>query len=524
MRLVTAAQMRALERAADAAGLSYAQMMELAGAAVADAAWPWLAGGAAVVLCGPGNNGGDGLVAALRLRERGADARAVLWRRAPDDERAAAAEAAGVLLLVVPPEASGAAQDALLEWLREADVIVDALLGTGARLPLAPELAGLLGHAAAARGGPRRSRVVAVDLPTGVDADSGRADPAALPADVTVTFAFAKPGHVLPPGAALSGRLVVDPIGMAADGSDRAHPLAVATAAEVAQRLPARPADGHKGTFGTVLIVAGSLPYSGAAALAAAAAVRAGAGLVTVAAPRCVHAALAAHAPEATFLALGDGDTVTAGDARAVRRAAQTADALLVGPGLTAGAEAAAFLQALLAEPPARPMVLDADALNLLAADPALLARVPPGAILTPHPGEMARLAAALGLWGSGAGDQDAAAVGADRLRIALAAAARTGAVVVLKGAGTVVASPEGAARIVAAATPALATAGTGDVLAGVTAALLAGGAGAWDAAVAAAWVHATAGQIVEGHVGTRGARARDVVEALPAVWRMLDG
>lgn len=533
--IATAAQMRAIEAEADRRGHPYAVMMDLAGRAVArevmgladerDIARP-----SVLVLCGPGNNGGDGLVAAAVLADAGMAVRVVTWRRAPD-ERVAEVRAHDVPILaldgphddaanVASSDLEGTAADGTLAgWLAEADIVVDALLGTGARGPLTGAVADLLDRVAAAR----PPLVVAVDLPTGLDADSGTLDAHALAADLTVTFGCAKPGHVSFPGAAAVGRLVMDGIGIPDDiiRACATPPLGIVTDADVAGWLPPRAPDAHKGTFGRTLVVAGSRAYPGAAALAAGGAYRAGCGLVTVAATAEVRAAVAAHLPEATYLPLPEvHGGISAAAAEAVRTAWLAYDAVLIGPGLSRDRGVAEFVRVLLDGlsdllEDARPgrVVVDADGLNLLADHPAGPRALPIGAVLTPHPGEMARLT---GL--------TVAAVNADRLAVARRWAAAWRHVVVLKGAHTVVAAPDGRCAIVPIATAALAKAGTGDVLAGLIAGLLAAGAPQFEAAATAVHAHALAGlRLAASPAGDRAAVAGDLLAHIGPVWRSLE-
>ncbi len=518
--------MRAIEAEAAAGGHGVEAMMDAAGRAVARVVAARLdARGAAdrarvVVLCGPGHNGGDGLVAAAALAAAGRPVAAVTVGRA-DDLLTAAAEEAGAVRLAVDGPDDVARHGARIDgWLAEAGAVVDALLGTGVSRPLAGAVAGLLDRLAAHR----PPWVVAVDVPSGLDADRGALDPHAVAADVTVTFGASKPGHWAFPGAAAVGRLVVDAIGLAPEIVARhaRPPLGVVTAADVRGWLPPRPVDGHKGTFGRALVVAGSRSYPGAAALAAGAAYRAGCGLVTVAATAEVRAAVAARVPEATYLPLPEvHGGISAAAAAAVRDAWLRYDALLLGPGLSREPGVAEFFGALLdglsdLVEDARPgrLVVDADGLNLLAAHPAGPRALPIGSVLTPQPLEMARLT---GL--------PLAAVQADRVAVARHWAAAWRHVVVLKGAHTVIAGPDGAAGIVPIATPALATAGSGDVLAGLIAGLMAAGAAPFPAAAAAAYAHGRAGlRLAAAPGGERAAVAGELLAAIGPAWDAIAG
>ncbi len=550
MKVVTVAQMRAIEAASDAAGHTYAAMMERAGQAVARAlmARQDVRKKRVLVLVGPGNNGGDGLVAARYLAQAGAEVACYLTR--PRDPQS---DENFRLLQELRVFCTDADADPDFRRLRQlaagADVVIDALLGTGAT----PPLKGTIGQVLETVGQVLRGRaisqppkwvqvggipepapearplVVAVDGPSGMDFDTGALDPAALPADLTVTFAYPKVGHFRFPGAAALGELVVADIGtdpaLAADVD-----LEVVTPEMVRGWLPPRPPDAHKGTFGRALIVAGSANYTGAARLAGAAAVRAGAGLVTVALPASIHGAVAATLSEATYLLLPHELGVLAEPAvEVLAEQASRYDAMLLGPGLGQEKETAEFLTALLrgrerrpvgflrageptAQPiPLPPLVVDADGLNLLARMEGWPVRLPPGSILTPHPGEMARLMGA-----------SVADVQADRVGVARQKAREWGHVVVLKGAFTVVAAPDGQTVLEPFANPALATGGTGDVLAGIIVALRAQGLGPFEAAAAGAYLHGLAGELARRRLGPVGVAAGDLVPLIPEARSLL--
>jgi ADP-dependent NAD(P)H-hydrate dehydratase / NAD(P)H-hydrate epimerase len=509
MNVVSSAEMRRIEAEADAGGHTYAEMMRRAGSAVARAIADRFEVARVLVLAGPGNNGGDGLVAARELSDQGFEVNVYTWKRDWVADPLADALTEREVPNARREEDGGLA--ALTAWLAEADVVVDALLGTGLSRPLAGDLPGMLDALAAAVAGPRRPVVVAVDLPTGMSADDGALDPHTVPADLTVTFGFPKVGQFRFPGAAAVGELVIDeigiPRGLASGG------LHLAMGEEVARLAPDRPLDAHKGTFGQALIIAGSVDFTGAAGLAALGAYRAGAGLVTVGLPRAIHPVVAGLVPEATFVPLPDADgRVTADAATAVAGVWAHCDAALLGPGLTDGLGSLALVRRLLEHGPgpAR-LVVDADGLNLLAQTTDWPGRLPPSTVLTPHPGEMGRL---LGT--------SSAVVNADRVATARDAAGGWGHVVVLKGAFTVVAAPDGRVSVNPFATPALATAGSGDVLAGLIVGLLAQGLTPFDAAVLGTWLHGQAGQHLADTQGARGTLARDVLGQIGAAWASL--
>jgi len=557
MKIVTVDEMRRIEAATDAAGHSYAAMMEQAGQAVATAITVRreIRERRVLVLVGPGNNGGDGLVAARYLGEAGAHPTCYLLKPrdpAADENLRLVQERALPIVLAGEDEQ----WHQLQRLTHEADVVVDALLGTGARLPLQGALAEMLasvGQTLAERREAPRGRlttlvyksppalgklpaernfpfVVAVDGPSGLDYDNGALDEAALPANLTVTFAYPKLGHFCFPGAGSLGELVVADIGTDPALADDVS-LEVITPEIVQKWLPPRPPHAHKGTFGKALIVAGSVNYTGAAYLAGAAATRAGAGLVTLALPAAIHTAVAACLPEATYLLLPhELGAITAQATDVLAGWIEGYDALLLGPGLGQERETATFVTSLLGSggkrkrlgftyaeeseaPPLAtpPLVVDADGLNILAQMKSWQERLPRGSILTPHPGEMARL--------MGGTTSD---VQADRVTVARSQAAAWGQVIVLKGAYTVVAAPDGRTGIEPFANPGLATAGTGDVLAGTIVALRAQGLGAFEAAAAGAYLHGLAGELARAEMGTAGMVAGDVMTYLARAWQQV--
>ncbi len=524
MKLVTVDQMRRVEKESDARGHTYAQMMELAGAAVAQAIQSRfdIPGKRILLLIGPGNNGGDGLVAARHLKDAGADI-GVYLLKARDDEHIAALRERDVFIATLPDDRG---LRFLRLWLSNCEVIVDALLGTGASRPVSGDLGKLLGivssEVAARRSiapnlinpalpaAPEYSPVVvAVDGPTGLNYDTGELDPLTLPADVSVTFAYPKIGHTRSPGAGACGELLVADIGTDPALADDVE-LELADPVLVRSLLPARPIDAHKGTFGKVMIVAGSPMYTGAPVLSATAAYRAGAGLVTLAAPRSIHPIMASKVNEATFLPLADQSgvlSVEAVDELSDKIATYTVG--LIGPGITT--DARSFIERLFDGRSLPPLVVDADALNILAQIDQWWTRVPSPAILTPHPGEMSRLTRL-----------SMKAIEADRPGIAIEFAKKWHHVVVLKGAFTVIAAPDDRSIIMPFANPALATAGSGDVLAGTIAAMRAQGLDAYEAAICGTYLHGAAGELARRDIGSAGGLAGDLLMRLPIVLKQL--
>ncbi|MCK9487265.1 MAG: NAD(P)H-hydrate dehydratase [Dehalococcoidia bacterium] len=526
-KLVTTEQMRALEQTAVEAGVSERSLMAQAGLAVAQEAWMTLGtveDKPVLVLCGPGNNGGDGLVAARQLAEWGAPVHVYLLRPRPeDDPEWAAVREADLPVTVAEADPTSEALEGLL---RQAVLVIDALFGTGLRpaeRPLEGAAAAVLARLRAAREATPAVQLLAADLPSGVDADTGVADPATVAADLTVTFGCAKLGLFQAPGRTLAGRVEVVDIGIPA-AAVRDLPFEDLRMRDLRAAVPPRAEDGNKGTFGRALIVAGSRRYPGAARLAAEAAARSGCGVVTIAAPEAVQPLLVAlpdptHEPLPTE-APGGGE-LDAASARALLRALRgmRARALLVGPGLGLSDATRGFVQHLLAgldaaaaEGGTQTVVLDADALNVIAGEADWHARFALPRILTPHPGEMARLLRT-----------SVEDVQAHRLPMATEYAQRTGSVVVLKGAGTIVAAPDGRARLSDVAHSALAHGGTGDVLAGLIVGLLAQGVSPFDAASAAVWLQAECARQVSEVYGPASTLASDLLRALPEARKLLD-
>ncbi len=442
-----------------------------------------LRGERVVVLCGTGNNGGDGFAIARLLRRSprvGTVTVLLLGARSR-----VAGDAAETLRRLERDggEVVEATVDEGLEPVRGATLVVDALYGTGLSRPLDAE--GLAAQAARVASG-RRAFVVSVDLPSGLDAGSGVLAGPHVRADLTVTFGAPKLAHLLLPAAAACGRVVVADIGLLPADPAVDGPEAV-TALDVAPLFPPRPVAAHKGTYGTLAVVGGALGMAGAAALAARAAFRAGAGKVAVVAEEPSRAAVHALVAEATT-------------ADALPESGPTA--LAVGPGLGTGSWGALRLDEALATP--LPAVLDADALNLLRGRVGLLVGRPGPTVLTPHPGEAARL---LGL--------GSVAVATDPESAARRLAAESGATVVLKGFRSVVATPAGRVGRVLSGNPGMATGGSGDVLTGVVGALLARGHSAWESATAGAYLHGLAGDLVRERLGEESLRASDLPEEL---------
>ena len=519
MKIVTAAQMVAIEQASERAGVSTDVLMENAGLAVARAARDWMGGAAAkrvVVLTGPGNNGADGLVAARHLRRWGGEVTCCLVTPRPEiDPKMDLALEYGVAVLRA---ADGPGLSRLGLLLGRSTLVIDAVLGTGRARPLEGAVKDAMLKLREARrvgGGPA---IMALDLPTGLNADNGEADPACPSVDCTLALGFPKAGMFRFPGAAHVGRLQVLDIGLPPGLSEeQAVGLELLTPEWVSARLPERPLDSHKGTYGHALIVAGSRNYVGAACLSSQASVRTGAGLTTLASPVGVHPIAASGSVEAIHLPLPeDADGRTSPEAAlVVRESARRYSALAVGCGLGWSAGTTAFVERLLCEAapalPTLPILVDADGLNNLSQVADWPRRVTAPLVLTPHPGEMSTLT---GL--------TVAQIQTDREAVAKKWAQRWGACVVLKGAHTVIAAPGQPVAVAPFANPGLATGGTGDVLTGVIVSLLAQGLGPYDAACCGVYLHGMAALSVTGRLGNAGLAASDLLCALPEAMRRL--
>lgn len=508
MKIVTTEQMRRAEEACAEIGLPTDVLMEKAGKAVAGDITrivKAVTGERFLFLVGPGNNGGDGLVAARHLLDAGAAVDIYLvGARPPDDPNLKQGLERGATCLCA------AADDGLRrldELLARASVIIDAVFGTGKLRPLTGVFADALKKVNDFRQEHPGLRLVAVDLPSGLNADTGEVDPACPYADYTITLGFPKPGLFNLPGAAHTGRLSVVDIGIPAYLVKDADTDLI-TPAMARALLPRRPLLANKGSFGKALVVAGSVNYVGAAYLACYGAIRAGAGLVTLATPRSLQPIFAAKMTEVTYLPLDEAapGIVAPGAVVTVADEAGRFDVMLLGCGLGQAEPAVEFVRTLLLEDIALPkLVLDADALNTLAGVPGWWNTLKVDAILTPHPGEVARL--------TGASIEQ---VQSDRIEMARRLAGEWHKTTVLKGAYTAIGSPDGHVRVSPAANPGLASAGTGDVLAGVIVGLVAQGLGLYDAATCGVYLHARAGEMVRGKLGDAGMIASDLLPVLP--------
>lgn len=508
MQIVTGTQMQVLDRRTiTEAKVPGAVLMERAGAGVVaflEARFHPLRDKRFTIVCGKGNNGGDGLVVARLLRRLRAKVTVLLLATGTDLSRDAAVMYRRWL------RAGGKSHTKLFRSpeqaepiLSSSEVIVDALLGTG----LSSNITGSYRDAVQLINRSGRP-VIAVDIPSGIHADNGALLGQAIQATATVTFGLPKQGLYLNAGIDHAGAIHVADIGIPSDYVDAlGNRTLLITKEMVAESLPLRRASAHKGTFGHAGIIAGSVGKTGAAALAAQAALRVGAGLVTVAAPSSVNDVLESKLLEVMTLPLPEtkARTLTRSGLDRLLTFMHSRTAIAVGPGLSTHPETVELVQCLMKHID-RPTVLDADALNALAGRASLLTecKIPP--IITPHPGEMARLEV-------GATSQS---VNVDRIGTARRFSRERGVIVVLKGARTVIARPDGLLAVCPTGNPGMATAGTGDVLTGMMAGLLAQGIPAWEVACAATYLHGLAGDLAAEKLGEAGMIAGDLLAHIP--------
>lgn len=541
-KVVTVDEMKIIESEADAHGLTYASMMEHAGNGLAEKIleiYPDRRGNFILGLIGSGNNGGDTLVALARLAKAGMVTAAYLTRpRDKDDLLVARVIESGGEIYQGESDTRYADLSRLLE---KSSILMDGLLGTGFQLPLHGKIGEVLSKTKQVlMEMPTKPSIVAVDCPSGIDVATGHAAPECLAADLTITMAAVKQGVLAFPANDLIGDLRVVSIGL--EENDSRSPTWqtihrwIIEPNWVRSQLPVRGRDAHKGTFGTALIAAGSVNFTGAAWLAGKAAYRCGAGLVTLAVIEPLYTALAGQFPEATWLILPDElGVIEASGTEVIQNDLERVTALLVGPGFGLEDTTRHFLDRLIRESGTSrrggigfvktalkennqlshlpPLVIDADGLKLLAKINGWSALLPAQTVLTPHPGEMSIL--------SGLSVQD---IQADRLGIAERYAKEWGHVLVLKGANSIVAAPDGRTMIIPVATPALARAGSGDVLAGLVVGLLAQGLPAFEAAACGCFIHAHSGIHAELDLGSSAAViAGDILEYIVPVMADLE-
>lgn len=510
--LVTGAEMQALDRQTiETRGISGEILMESAGRALVRPALELRVISARQeapirAFCGAGNNGGDGFVLVRHLWAEGIAAEAILIgdpARLPRD----AASNWKRLEAIAAPRRAVDPGDEDVDWdrlLSQTSVAIDALFGTGLKREISGGFARLIESFATAR--VRGLQVLSVDIPSGVSAHSGRILGVAVSADRTLTISLPKIGLVLEPGRSRAGEIEVARVGIADPDPSRLPRVELWNEKAAARHFPQRARAGHKGVFGHVLVVAGSRGMMGAASLCARASLRSGSGLVTLAHPGGLNAELAGLPAEVMTAEVAA--TAAGGFARAAEKGIEelvaSRDVLALGPGLGREPEVIDLVRRLIVSID-RPIVLDADGLFGLSGQLELLHNHPAPRVLTPHPGEAARLL-----------ETDVSALNSDRVAAARQLSDRSRAIVVLKGAGTVVADPTGRVLIIPTGGPVLASGGTGDVLTGIVAALLAAGRPAFEAAALAAWWHGATADKLDPARGGFGVLASEIADGLP--------
>ncbi|HEY4387577.1 MAG TPA: NAD(P)H-hydrate dehydratase [Ktedonobacteraceae bacterium] len=505
MHIVTVTEMRELEAQAEKQyGLSSQTLMSTAGKSAADIFQAHLLPHQTIhnleilFLIGPGNNGGDGLVMARHLEEAGALISLYHWK----DRRLT------VHGQEIPAEETASV---LKDIIHSADAIIDALLGTGRSRPLPDDMRDLLALVKEERAQRENLQVVAIDLPTGLNADTGETDPGTLAADITITLACPKLGFFFFPGRDYIGELYIGDIGLPPE-LEAPLPNELLSSKLVHDLLPHRTLNSNKGTFGKVMLFCGSPPYPGSAFLAGTAAGRSGAGLITLAVTEKMLPIYASSFHEATFALLPSENAESFEQASALNAQLAGYRSLLIGPGLGQSPHKREVILQILEHLRALPdkkrprLVIDADGLNNLSALERWWTVLPKDTIITPHPGEMGRLCGGIKVSG---GD-------IDRLELARSKAREWRVILVLKGACTIVAEPDGRTRINWLANPALATAGTGDVLAGMIAGFLAQEVAPFDAASIGVYLHAAAAEQVSAEIGQAGLLASDLLPQIP--------
>jgi len=515
VKVVTAEQMRKIDRECATAGLPSSVLMENAGKAVAGEVRRIMGdieSQRVLVLAGPGNNGGDGMVAARYLHDWGAEVFLFLsGKRNADDPNLVLVRERGIACTEVNEEQDLGGLD---EKLSSATAVIDALLGTGNTRPLGGVFKQALEKIKKAREERPSMHIFALDLPSGMNADSGAVDEATLFADNTITLGLPKVGLYCPSALEYTGNITIADIGIPPHLAGDVNIELIDTAL-AGPLLPRRPPGANKGTFGRVMVVAGSINYIGAAYLACSGAIRVGAGLVTLATPTSLQPILASKLTEVTYLPLPESEPgiISPGAAEALCRELDDYDVLLMGCGLGQSESLIEFVKSVLLDRniSVPNMVLDADALNTLANVPEWWRRLIGNAILTPHPGEMARL--------TGLSVEE---VQADRLNIAGKYAREWGKTIVHKGGCTMVTMPDGRSAIYPVANPGLASAGTGDVLSGIIAGLAAQGLNDSDAAICGVYLGAEAGKMVREKLGDTGMIASDLLPVLPLAIKRL--
>ncbi len=516
MKVVTAQEMRDIDRKAMTDfKIPGVVLMENAGIQVVRAVLeklPFVQGRTVTIFAGRGNNGGDGLVAARHLFNMGADVKVLMLG---NSEKIAGDAALNLEIWKRMGQKVYSVTrmddiNAVRLFLAKTDIVVDAIYGTGFK-GVVKDYAGRVIDAVNACDRP----VISVDIPSGLEADTGRVNGPCIMAGLTVTFGLPKVGLLLEPGASCAGELMVADISLPASLlKDNQIKCNMIDENMVRGWLPFRTTSSHKGDYGRVLVVGGSLGMAGAACLTAEAVIRAGAGLVTLAVPEGIYNPVASKLTEVMVVTVPQ--TLEGTPAKealpVIGDMLERAEVLAIGPGLSTNPETTELVRAIVARSN-RPVVLDADGLNAFVGHTDLLSKARKPLVITPHPGEMSRLAG-----------MSTEAVQQDRLQQARRWASAWGAVLVLKGAKTIVASPDGTTYINTTGNPGMATGGSGDVLTGIVAGLLAQGMDPAEAAAAGAYLHGAAGDAAAREKGMMGLVAGDILTALPGVTKLIQG
>ncbi|MCC6545238.1 MAG: NAD(P)H-hydrate dehydratase [Nitrospirae bacterium] len=514
MYIATAQEMNNIDRrTGDEYGIPTLLLMENAASGITRAVEQMLvsiSGKRITVMCGRGNNGGDGLASARQLHNLGASVTVYLLSDTADFKSEPAINLNIALKMGIEVNEKGKySLRTLSSRLRHSHMIIDAMIGTGLASAVKEEYMEVIELINSSK-----RPVIAVDIPTGINSDTGEVMGAAIRATATVTFALPKRGHYLYPGPDYTGKLQITDISIPAAAVEKeAIYLSLLTGNDMQDIVPSRQSDSHKGTNGHALVIAGSIGKGGAAAMTALSCLRTGAGLLTLAVPKSVQPIVAGKLTEVMTQPLAETDeqTIAADAAETIMAACWDKAVVAIGPGLTTNKETVSFVKKLIVEI-SIPLVVDADAINALAGSTELLRERRSATILTPHPGEMGRLTG-----------KSTAEVQQDRIGTARNFAITYGVYLILKGAHTVIAEPSGAVHISPTGNPGMATGGTGDALTGIITGLIAQGVEPSDAARLGVYLHGLAGDIAAQETGMAGMIAGDLIEHIPAAIKQLE-
>lgn len=505
-KIVSSSEMKNLERETFRNGVTSKLLMEKAGTSVSKRIAEILGHGTILTLIGPGKNGGDGLIAATHLKKLGFRSMAITTSELTGTKLCENAQKSGVDLY----ELGNYKKQILLieKLLTESDLILDALYGIGLNKPITPPVSLLIESVNRIKNAHSSKKIVALDIPSGLNPDTGIADKTTIKADITLSLGFTKLGLCSPDGVVFAGRNEIIDIGIST--SETKSPISsIISKKLVSSKLPFRTLNSHKGTFGHSLIIGGSKNFTGAVSLAAIGAQRAGSGLTTIATPESIFPIVASHLKEAIYLPLTDNtETEFVSNAiTSIQMNIKKYTSVLIGCGLGLSENSRELTKTILLKKnlPEIPLVIDADALNILSENQNWHQKIPKNSILTPHPGEMARL--------SGKTIKE---IELDRVNICKSYATKWNCIVILKGAFTVISSPNGNIWISLFANPNLATAGTGDILAGIITGLLAQKIEPLDAAISGVYLHGLSAEMANPENTSSGIIASDILPYIP--------